>query len=112
MKYHILSLTKLQKYIYTPNLADRCDSSGFCPFKYKCHLAVQKTTEYCKAMTGSRWWLQVLSQKKWKCNLKQDTQLHGGQNYKDWGENTPEIKTSNRVFIFPSRLFPGHPKNF
>ena len=26
------------------------------------------------------------------------------------GREHTEIKTPNRVFIFPSRLFPGHPK--
>lgn len=46
--------------MYTPNLADRCDSPGFCPFMYKCHLAGTKQLNATKAMTGSKWWLQLL----------------------------------------------------
>lgn len=58
--------------------------------------------------TGSRWWLQVVFQKKLKCNLKQNTQFNGGQNYKD--RKRTHRNKNTRVFIFPSRLFPGHPK--
>lgn len=60
-------------------------------------------------MTGSRWWLQVLSQKKWKCNLKQDTQLHGGQNYKDW-ERTHRNKNIKQGIHFPKQTIPWSSK--